>query len=111
MSFCCVDHGPECTDDLCPIMPIGLWWNKEGKCYNCGKRPGVINWVGNGGVLAIVHDHVQKWCEICALTVQLEHARNLAAAIPDLEKKLEEAKGRAIAEDALEVFRKELDKS
>jgi hypothetical protein len=32
------------------------------------------------------------WCQTCALTAQLEHARDRAAVIPELEKKLAKAK-------------------
>jgi hypothetical protein len=61
-----------------------------GLCANCGKRPATIDWVGNGGALAISHGVYERWCEVCALTAQLEHAQKMAGRIPDLERRLAE---------------------
>ncbi len=55
-------------------------------CAHCGTRPGTIDFLpGGGGVLAIVHGLVQKWCERCVVEVQLAHAREAAARIHELE--------------------------
>jgi hypothetical protein len=61
-------------------------------CQNCGKRPATENWVGEGGTLAYVHGHYQRWCERCCIEAQLDNARKAAERIPELEKRLEELK-------------------
>ena len=55
------------------------------RCASCGKREGTIRW---GDMLALTHGWVQMWCEHCAVTKQLEYARERAAAIPELEARL-----------------------
>lgn len=57
----------------------------EGLCAECGERSGTITW---GDALAITHGGGEKWCERCAVSTQLEHARKRAAAIPELEARL-----------------------
>lgn len=59
-------------------------------CQNCGQRPGTEKWVGNGGVMDLVHGMYSMRCKICVLKAQLEHAYKTAAGIPDLEKELSE---------------------
>jgi hypothetical protein len=78
-------NGYMCADELCPnhekLEPI--------MCANCGKRPGVNDWVGEGGIFGWVHGMSQKWCEICCVREQLRHATELATRIPALKKELE----------------------
>ena len=57
-------------------------------CKNCNKREGTTRWVGNGGVMDLVHGMYQMWCEICATEAQLEYAKERAKAISKLERKL-----------------------
>jgi hypothetical protein len=62
----------------------------DGMCQNCKQNPATTNWTGEGGVIAFVHGAYQRWCDVCCVTAQLEHARAMAAQIPDLEAKLAE---------------------
>lgn len=62
-------------------------------CSNCHERPGTIQWVGEGGFLALSHGWYQWWCEVCATKAQIEYAKARAAVIPDLEAKLAELEG------------------
>ena len=60
-------------------------------CQNCGAdRP--LRDFAEGGTMAWVHGVYARWCEVCILTRMLEFARERAAAIPELEKKLAAAK-------------------
>lgn len=60
-------------------------------CAKCLRRLGTVRWVGDGNALSAVHGLYQWWCQVCALTAQLEHAKELAASIPRLEMQLAEA--------------------
>lgn len=62
------------------------------KCPYCKKREGTIKW--SEGPIAAVYGMWSMVCEVCAYEQQLEHARERAAAIPELECKLAEAKER-----------------
>ena len=57
-------------------------------CQQCGLRDGTERWVGSGGVLAYVHGAGVWWCQHCVVEAQLTYARELAATIPDLERRL-----------------------
>lgn len=63
-------------------------------CQHCGKREATTIWVAEGGVLAWTHGGGQDWCQVCVIEAQLEHARKMASKIPELEKELEELKGK-----------------
>ena len=58
-------------------------------CSKCGKRPGTVRW---GDTLAATHGFPTLRCQVCVYTEQLIHARERSAAIPELERKLAEAK-------------------
>lgn len=60
------------------------------QCVNCRTRPAAVNWVGGGGALAYVHGMSVRWCDYCATSAQLSYAKDLAAEIPALERKLQE---------------------
>lgn len=60
-------------------------------CQKCGEREATQIWC-DSGVFGWAHGMGQNWCEICVLETQLEHAKERAAAIPEMEKKLEELK-------------------
>lgn len=62
-------------------------------CTVCGLRPGTEKWVGEGGVLGLVHGMYSMRCQVCVLEEQLAYARGRAAAIPQLEADLLRAKG------------------
>jgi len=47
--------------------------------------------------LRMTHPTVVKWCEVCALEAQVEHARERAQALPMLEVKLAAAREAADA--------------
>ncbi len=57
-------------------------------CFKCEKRPATIWW--SEGAMAYVHGAKAPICEACALAMQLAHARERAAAIPEMEARLEE---------------------
>lgn len=61
-----------------------------GTCANCGKHKATTHWVRTGGILDLVHGAYEDWCECCCLKFQLEYAKERAAAIPDIERKLAE---------------------
>lgn len=59
-------------------------------CENCGKRKAWGWWIGDGGSLAISRFHMQAaWCELCHVVAQLDYARERAAAIPELKRRLD----------------------
>lgn len=60
-------------------------------CANCGKRPGTIQWVGEGGALALTHGWYAMWCEVCCLEAQIKYAEDLTAKIPTLKEELAQA--------------------
>lgn len=59
-------------------------------CDNCGKREGTIKWVGDGGVMDLVHGAYSMWCEVCTLKEQIKHAEERAAALPEMRARLAE---------------------
>ena len=76
-----------------PLAPLHLRGTSvrpvAGDCENCGQRPAETVWIGEGGSLAFSRQYMQQlWCQRCALTAQLEHAREAAARIPELEASL-----------------------
>jgi hypothetical protein len=58
------------------------------KCANCNKREGTETWVGDGGVMGYVHGNYQMWCKVCVLEAQIEHCREAAERLADLEQEL-----------------------
>ncbi len=57
-------------------------------CDKCKERPATQAW---GDLMTVNHGGGEWRCDICALTEQLEFARQRAAVIPDLEARLKEA--------------------
>lgn len=68
-------------------------WKPDGTCRKCNERPATEMW--SEGALAAMHGAYAFWCKVCVLTAQLEHARERAAAIPELEQQLAELRGKA----------------
>lgn len=68
----------------------------KGKCQNCGERNGYIIWGGSLDSLnqMRMRSSLPRWCGICAIQAQLDHAINeskrLTEAIPELKEKLKE---------------------
>lgn len=66
-----------------------------GPCQRCveqGRQPprtATTNWA-DGGVLAYVHGASIPVCEICCITLELDHCRTAAARVPALEQRLEQ---------------------
>jgi hypothetical protein len=60
--------------------------NPTGTCVNCNKRPAAVWWCD--GAMDFIHFGGLAWCDYCTVEAQLKHARERAAAIPDLEKRL-----------------------
>jgi hypothetical protein len=56
-------------------------------CDHCQQREAFTAW---GDAMTINHGGGSWRCEICAITEQLNYARERAAAIPDLEARLAE---------------------
>ena len=56
-------------------------------CSRCNKRPATAWWTDEG-IVAAVHGMFTPRCERCCIEAQLEHAKRLAASIPELEAKL-----------------------
>lgn len=61
------------------------------KCEKCGEHEGTQTWIGESAGLARIHGWGQPRCDCCCLEAQLEHAREMAAKIPDLEAALKTA--------------------
>jgi hypothetical protein len=55
-----------------------------GVCFKCRERPGTSWWTE--GAMAYVHGATAPVCDLCALRMQLEHAVELAAVIPELRR-------------------------
>ena len=60
-------------------------------CQNCHERQASVNWVGEGGALAAVHGMVARWCKVCVLEKQIEHAEKMEAMLPSLRSQLNAA--------------------
>lgn len=70
-------------------VPDPLAWSaRKGKCDNCGKKRKLTAWVGEGGMLDLVHGAYSMWCEECQWRAQLRYAEGLAKNIPSLKRKL-----------------------
>jgi hypothetical protein len=82
--LCCADHGPECANPNHVHIGLEAWRSLQGLCGECGE-PGAIKW---GQSIQVARGHHTLRCERCAFTAQLEHARERAAAIPQIEAKL-----------------------
>lgn len=54
-------------------------------CARCKVNPGTVKW---GDTLALTHGFAAMWCERCATEVQLAHAEERAALIPEMREKL-----------------------
>lgn len=59
-------------------------------CANCKTRKAFGWWVGDGGTMALIRGYKAPWCEHCTVTAQLQHARERAAEVPNLERRLAE---------------------
>jgi hypothetical protein len=68
-------------------MPIDL---VTGPCQKCNLRKATVLW--SEGTVAMVHGAYQARCDLCCVEEQLEHARKMAASIPELELRLEQLK-------------------
>lgn len=62
----------------------------HGTCPSCNERPATGIWVGDGGVMAYFHGAYTYWCEPCMLTAQIEHCKEAAERLPELEARLAE---------------------
>lgn len=65
------------------------------RCDECDERPATIRW---GTELEVTHGMFSWRCRVCALEAQVEHARERAAALPELERRLWAARETAAAE-------------
>lgn len=77
------------TDSLGRKHPCRL--HVPAECANCGLRPGTEIWTE--GTLAFVHGFYAKWCSVCMLQKQIEHAETSASRLPELGAKLLAAYG------------------
>jgi hypothetical protein len=59
-------------------------------CARCLTRQGTEIWTE--GTMAYIHGAYQMYCKVCVLTCQIQHAKERAAAIPEMERELEELK-------------------
>jgi len=64
-------------------------------CENCGEREGVDNWVGTASEMEIATGRVKpvKWCRICVLEAQIEHAKEGASHLPSWRAQLRVERG------------------
>ena len=82
--------------DSVTIMPDWTRVPEDHPCDHCQERPAAVMWLGDGDMVSAIHGARWWWCERCAVEAQLERARERAAAIPDLERRLEEEQARAV---------------
>lgn len=62
-------------------------------CQRCFENGATKKWLGDGGVLALVHGGGKDWCERCVVEEQTVHARERAVELAALEEKLIELGG------------------
>lgn len=79
------------TDDL-NLIEFNLGAKGE-PCVNCKEREATRYWCR--GPLEHSHGMGVWWCEVCVLREQIEHARERAARLPELEAALIAAERRA----------------
>lgn len=77
------------------IMVSPLHNRIDGMCSVCGLRPGTEKWVGEYGMMGLVHGMYTMRCPICVLEEQIEVAKRQAAAIPMMESQLEKLRAAA----------------
>lgn len=69
----------------------------EGKCLFCKKREATLHF---GDMLSFTHGGGWNCCELCSTEMQLAHARERAAVIPELEAKVSEIRASEEKTDA-----------
>lgn len=78
MSFFCIVCETEHPRGECPL---------KGMCVFCKAVPATLHL---GDLLSFTHGGVLNCCELCAAEKQLEHARERASKIPELEDRVVE---------------------
>lgn len=58
----------------------------EGMCLYCKERPAELHF---GDMLSFTHGGIENCCRLCAAEMQLAHAREQAALIPEREAEVE----------------------
>jgi hypothetical protein len=74
----CIDCEAEHPWNACP---------PEGICRYCKTRAATLHF---GNALSFTHGGSLNCCALCAAEKQLEHAKERAAAIPELERRIAE---------------------
>lgn len=74
--FCSVCHETGHQEEQCPFF---------GVCLFCKTRPATLHF---GDALSFTHGGSINCCELCCAEKQLEHARERAAVIPELERRV-----------------------
>jgi hypothetical protein len=72
----CIVCGEEHIYGECP---------NAGKCFFCKKRPATLHF---GDALSFTHGGGLNCCELCCAIKQRDHARERAAALPELEERV-----------------------
>jgi hypothetical protein len=71
-----------------PVMLNGISnWKAGGICRKCNERPATEMWA-EGGAFAAIHGGYEYRCKRCVVAAQLEHAKQMAAMVPQLERDL-----------------------
>ena len=65
-------------------------------CANCNKHKGTQNWVGEGGMMEMVHGNYSIWCDCCALKAQIKYAEDAVDRLKELKKKIKKVKCKTI---------------
>lgn len=62
----------------------------EVTCDKCGEKKPTVKWAGSeSSSSAFRHYHsLPSWCQRCITVAQLEHAKEVATRIPELEERL-----------------------
>jgi hypothetical protein len=74
------------------VDPYAHDWSPKGPCVKCGVRKATSWFVAEGGALAFVHGCGQAWCGPCCTQAAIEHAEEMAAKLPGLQRDMERMK-------------------
>jgi hypothetical protein len=70
----------------------------KGVCLFCKERKATMHF---GDMLSLTHGGKENCCDLCCARMQLEHAQERAASIPELAAKLAELEKAEIMKNAL----------
>lgn len=84
-----VSHAMEIMCVACKTIHIFGECPLNGLCLYCKERKATLHF---GDMLSFTHGGAENCCELCCARMQLEHAQERAAAIPELSAKVAQLK-------------------